>query len=275
MIETITIPMFSLNITIFETIKTIIAFLLIIFQMGRNWPSSSSSSSNPFTSHQETSDIEIPIFLDPNSPIDVRATITPDNLEQTAELGVLPNTPIQNTQHPVMSESSTRISISNILNNQPSIQQLTQEARTQSSTPPSSVSQTSRLQPSEPSNRRNRRPAQVRNGRTRQMAEFLENDAELVQLLRNLTNQTSQITDPEAVEMSTAFLQMMKRVPAERRQNTFGKVQEVFANTYNHDEDVLKYGRALCNLLQLMDSSNRKETFNQLLRIINDRLGEY
>ena len=111
-----------------------------------------------------------------------------------------------------------------VLNNQLSIQQLTQEARKQSSTPPSSISQISRLQPSVPSNRRNQRTAQVKNDRTKQMAEFLENDAELLQLLRNLTNQTSQKTDPEAVEMSTAFLQMMKRVSAERRQNTFGKV---------------------------------------------------
>lgn len=34
------------------------------------------------------------------------------------------------------------------------------------------------------------------------MAELFENDAELVQLLRNLINQTSQIAGPEAVAMS-------------------------------------------------------------------------
>lgn len=47
------------------------------------------------------------------------------------------------------------------------------------------------------------------------MAELFENDAELVQLLRNLINQTSQISGPEAVAMSTAFVQMIKSVPKE------------------------------------------------------------
>lgn len=47
------------------------------------------------------------------------------------------------------------------------------------------------------------------------MAELFENDAELVQLLRNLINQTSQIAGPEAVAMSTAFVQMIKSFPKE------------------------------------------------------------